>query len=1169
MKHFALILLAALTWSVSTQITAQCTADFDFMGAGFGISPSPALGETFVDGSVYQSYTETIHIIIPSNTADIPDAPIELELDSVVLDSILLIGELGEAMLTTDIGLALFPNNNGDSGNPNAFLGGGQYCANLEGTPDTVGVFTGAIYTTAWVTVPFLGANAIPFPFEGYTLTINPEPIPGCMDEIACNYDPYASDDDGSCFFTCPGCTDPVACNFDDDANFEDGSCEYAADFYDCDGNCFMDSDGDGVCDELEVAGCTDLTACNYDETATDDDGSCFFAEDFYDCDGNCLNDSDLDGQCDEIQDVLFMESFGNGFHGWTTEDNVGDSVWIYVQGLGGSFGYGQYSDGSSTGAVHPAGEFSTAFGPLLSETQADGWMIFDADYFNTPVSNGHVDLEGSLTSPFLDFSAESSMVVEWVSYFRYCCFQYAPLFLDVGVTEDGQTIWTEFDGHGDFIESGNTASANPYPVEVDISCAAAHKDSVQIRFAYRQPEETGNGYSHYYWGIDDVFVRRNVVEHDVVVSELILANSQDMNVFSGWEYSNVPLGLAEGSCDGGLDVTFTYENVGTTTETGAQVVVSIRESSGVSVFEHTEDVSVIYAAGDVPSCPAQEVNSYVLSTGWTPAGPGDYDVDIEVLLPEDADPSNNALSKSITYTQGEYGHEREALLDGELRARASDEEIGSVDPTGYGSFFFVPYSGAVAEGVTVMFGPNCGLSRVGNVEDLVFNVEILENPTSPYSSNYAFDGTTVYSEAFVFDPTWANPGVNGTLETELDFQTPFVMNGGSSYFVSVIQPEPSLSELTVLAESSGNTDNSTGKYSQTGDGDFAWFSSQQSTPAIRLRVNTDDVATPVCYGCTVDVACNYDPYASDDDGSCFFTCPGCTDPVACNFDDDANFEDGSCEYLTCAGCTQPEACNYDLFASIDNGQCLFLDECGVCGGPGAVYACGCSELPSGECDCDGNTIDDCGVCGGDNSTCTGCTYPNACNYDASAIILDVGLCIFGECGGCLDQSACNYNPTVAFDDGTCAYDVDAIGVCGGTCQADTNGNGVCDVEESCLGDFDECGVCDGPGAVYACGCQDVPSGDCDCDGNVLDALGVCGGECLFDLDGDGLCDEVLGCTYAIAVNYNPLASVDDGSCLFDGLDDACGLLHDSDNDGAVGTTDLLDLLTEFGQSCD
>ena len=332
---------------------AQCTADFDFMGAEFGISPNPALGETFVDGTVNQSYTETIHVIIPANTADIPDAPIELELDSVVLDSILLIGELGEAMLTTDIGLELFPNNNGDSGNPNAFLGGGQYCANLEGTPDTVGVFTGAIYTTAWVTIPFLGANAIPFPFEGYTLTINPEPIPGCTDEIACNYNADATEDDGSCEYAEPlydcdgnclndangdgicdevgGCTDEMACNYNYQATEDDGSCEYAADFYDCDGNCLMDTDGDGVCDELEVAGCTDLTACNYDETATDDDGSCFFAEDFYDCDGNCLNDEDMDGICDELEVAGCTSPYACNYNDAATDDDgscvvVGDA---------------------------------------------------------------------------------------------------------------------------------------------------------------------------------------------------------------------------------------------------------------------------------------------------------------------------------------------------------------------------------------------------------------------------------------------------------------------------------------------------------------------------------------------------------------------------------------------------------------------------------------------------------------------------------------------------------------------------------------------------------------------------------------------------------------------------------------------------------------------------
>ena len=54
------------------------------------------------------------------------------------------------------------------------------------------------------------------------------------------------------------------------------------------------------------------------------------------------------------------------------------------------------------------------------------------------------------------------------------------------------------------------------------------------------------------------------------------------------------------------------------------------------------------------------------------------------------------------------------------------------------------------------------------------------------------------------------------------------------------------------------------------------------------------------------------------------------------------------------------------------------------------------------------------------------------------------------------------------------------------------NGNGICDDEEECLGTVDECGVCDGPGAIYECGCSDIPEGDCDCDGNQLDALGVC-----------------------------------------------------------------------------
>ena len=37
------------------------------------------------------------------------------------------------------------------------------------------------------------------------------------------------------------------------------------------------------------------------------------------------------------------------------------------------------------------------------------------------------------------------------------------------------------------------------------------------------------------------------------------------------------------------------------------------------------------------------------------------------------------------------------------------------------------------------------------------------------------------------------------------------------------------------------------------------------------------------------------------------------------------------------------------------------------------------------------------------------------------------------------------------------------------------------------MGAIDACGVCNGPGDIYECGCEPVPAGDCDCNGNQLD----------------------------------------------------------------------------------
>jgi len=102
------------------------------------------------------------------------------------------------------------------------------------------------------------------------------------------------------------GCIDSSACNYYDLATSDNGTCSYPPQYYNCAGECLSDSDGDGICDELEIAGCMSALACNYDIAATDDDASCVFAEGCDECSGESDgtgtvidNDADDDGVCD------------------------------------------------------------------------------------------------------------------------------------------------------------------------------------------------------------------------------------------------------------------------------------------------------------------------------------------------------------------------------------------------------------------------------------------------------------------------------------------------------------------------------------------------------------------------------------------------------------------------------------------------------------------------------------------------------------------------------------------------------------------------------------------------------------------------------------------------------------------------------------------------------
>jgi len=85
-------------------------------------------------------------------------------------------------------------------------------------------------------------------------------------------------------------------------------------------------------------------------------------------------------------------------------------------------------------------------------------------------------------------------------------------------------------------------------------------------------------------------------------------------------------------------------------------------------------------------------------------------------------------------------------------------------------------------------------------------------------------------------------------------------------------------------------------------------------------------------YGCTDDLATNYDSYADADDGTCDYQTElvyGCTDDTANNYDYEAIEDDGTCEYDTepTYGCTDDTANNYDTTATEDDGTCDYDPE--------------------------------------------------------------------------------------------------------------------------------------------------------------------------------------------------------------------------------------------------
>ena len=90
-----------------------------------------------------------------------------------------------------------------------------------------------------------------------------------------------------------------------------------------------------------------------------------------------------------------------------------------------------------------------------------------------------------------------------------------------------------------------------------------------------------------------------------------------------------------------------------------------------------------------------------------------------------------------------------------------------------------------------------------------------------------------------------------------------------------------------------------------------------------------DGDGTTCIPGCTDPEACNYSDEAGLDDGSCDYGCYGCTNEFACNYDSTATFPDNSCD-LSCAGCLNVSSIPYLLTGPLQSPPVYFSGACPV-----------------------------------------------------------------------------------------------------------------------------------------------------------------------------------------------------------------------------------------------
>jgi hypothetical protein len=166
--------------------------------------------------------------------------------------------------------------------------------------------------------------------------------------------------------------------------------------------------------------------------------------------------------------------------------------------------------------------------------------------------------------------------------------------------------------------------------------------------------------------------------------------------------------------------------------------------------------------------------------------------------------------------------------------------------------------------------------------------------------------------------------------------------------------------------------------------------------------------------------------------------------------------------------------------------------------------------------------------------TIEGCTNLVSCNYNPLATVND-GSCESVSCAGCLNVTACNYDSTATISDASsCTFPEDLWGApwydCLGNCLSDVDDDGICDEEEV-------------DGCVYEDACNYNPDATEDDNSCEYTSCAGCMDEMACNYDSTATIDD--GCQFPVDLYGSPYVDCD-GNCL-----------NDSDGDGVCNEEEI------------